>query len=471
MPVTDSVSDFNLLRVLQMTKTAYPPLSGSPATQRTADVLRERLRERTARIAVIGLGYVGLPLVHAFHSSGYAVLGYDIDAGKVEMLRRGESYLHHLGDELARNLAGSKRFEPTADAGRLPEADAIVLCVPTPLDERREPDLSFVLGTARVVARQLRPGQLIVLESTTYPGTTRQEVLPILEHTGLHCGLDFFLAYSPEREDPGRPSDARGICRLVAGIDELSGDLAEALYTGPVRNLHRVSSVEVAEAAKLLENIYRAVNVALVNELKVALTGMDIDVWEVIAAASTKPFGYQPFYPGPGLGGHCIPIDPFYLAWKARRLGISTHFIELAGEVNAQMPTYVINRLTRALEDAGSPLATSHILVVGIAYKPNVADVRETPAAEIIHSLQELGARVSYHDPFLPSFPPMRRYQIDLRSLPLTEETVVSHDCVLIVTDHDSVDYELLGRSARLIVDTRNAMARVAEPVARIVKA
>ncbi len=454
-----------------MTTTAYQQPSGSPARKGTADVLRERLRERTACVAVVGLGYVGLPLVRALHSSGYAVLGYDVDAGKVEMLRRGESYLHHLGDELARSLAASKRFEPTADAARLSEADAIVLCVPTPLDERREPDLSYVLGTARLVARQLRPGQLIVLESTTYPGTTRQEVLPLLEQTGLRCGLDFFLAYSPEREDPGRPGDARTICRLVAGIDQLSGDLAEALYTGPVRNLHRVSSVEVAEAAKLLENIYRAVNVALVNELKVVLTEMDIDVWEVIQAASTKPFGYQAFYPGPGLGGHCIPIDPFYLTWKARQQGTRARFIELAGEVNAHMPAYVIRRLTEALRDEGLTLSDSRILVIGIAYKPNVDDVRETPAAEIIELLQERRAAVSYHDPLLPVFPPMRNHDVHLASIPLTREAVRQHDCVIIVTDHDDIDYDLLGHSARLILDTRNAMTRASNPSARIVKA
>ncbi|MHC4107185.1 MAG: nucleotide sugar dehydrogenase, partial [Planctomycetota bacterium] len=387
-------------------------------------------------------------------------------------LRRGEDYLHHLGPDLAQALCRSDRFDASAEVDSLSRADVILLCVPTPLGAHREPDLSYLLDSTRQVARILRRGQLIVLESTTYPGTTRDEMMPILQETGLRCGRDFFLAFSPEREDPGRQGETTStITKLVGGIDAVSGDLAEALYSRVVRNVHRVSSTEVAEAAKLLENVYRAVNIALVNELKVVLDAMGIDVWEVIEAASTKPFGYQPFYPGPGLGGHCIPIDPFYLAWKAKALGHNTKFIELAGEVNARMPQYVLNRTAGALNDEGTALRGAKALIIGIAYKPNIDDIRESPAAEIIERLQSAGTEVAYHDPHVPRFPVMRKHKIDLASVPLTETTLGAQDCVIIVTDHDAVDYALIGRHARLIIDTRNAMARVADPVARIVKA
>ena len=312
----------------------------------------------------------------------------------------------------------------------------------------------------------------MVLESTTYPGTTRDEMMPILEESGLRCGEDFFLAYSPEREDPGRKGvTTSSITKLVAGVDDLSGDLAAALYGRVVEKVHRVSCAEVAEAAKLLENVYRAVNIALVNELKTLLADMGIDVWEVIEAASTKPFGFEPFYPGPGLGGHCIPIDPFYLAWKAKAIGHSTKFIELAGEINARMPEYVVARAISALNDQGRALRGARVLVLGIAYKPNIDDIRESPAAAIIERLQAGGAEVSYHDPHVPTFPPMRKYAFDLRSVPLDEKTLRDHDCVLIVTDHDAVDYDLIGKHATLVVDSRNAMARVEKPAARVVKA
>ena len=449
---------------------AAKPLANAGAPS-VAAILRERLESRTATVGVVGLGYVGLPLVRALHEAAFRVIGYDADATKIEKLARGESYLRHLGDDLARTLA-SERFEPTADAGRLAGADAILLCVPTPLGPHREPDLSFVLDSTRMIARVLRPGQLVVLESTTYPGTTRDEMLPILAETGLRVGEDFFLAYSPEREDPGHVDHSVGaVPKLVGGVDDVSTDLAVALYEHLAGSVHRVSSAEVAEAAKLLENIYRAVNIALVNELKVLLAEMKIDVWEVIAAASTKPFGFQPFYPGPGLGGHCIPIDPFYLNWKAKALGRTTKFIELAGEINAQMPAYVVARVAASLNERGRALKGAKILLMGIAYKPDIDDIRESPAAEIIEMLWASGAVVAYHDPHVPRFPRMRDHAIDLASVPLRAETVRDHDCVLIVTDHAAVDYELLGREAALIVDTRNAMVRVERPRATIVKA
>lgn len=447
-------------------------MSTIDTNQAMATSLRERLSMKTATVGIVGLGYVGLPLARAMHEAGYGVIGYDVDAEKVEQLLRGENYLKHLGDDLAKSLAASEQFRATSDALALAEADAIILCVPTPLGPHREPDLSFIVSSTQMVAGVLRKGQLVVLESTTYPGTTRQEMLPILEATGLRCGSDFFLAYSPEREDPGSKSHStQSIPKLVGGIDQESGALAMELYTGAVAQLHLVSSAEVAEGAKLLENIFRAVNIALVNELKQIFTEMDIDVWEVIRAASTKPFGFMPFFPGPGLGGHCIPIDPFYLTWKAKEVGQPTKFIELAGEINQQMPAYVVGRLIGALNDDRKALRGSKVLVIGIAYKPDIDDIRESPAAEIIELLWEHGAEVSYHDPHVPKFPRMRKHRIDLKSVALSDATVASYDAVVIVTDHRAVDYDQLGRCAKLIIDTRNAMAKVSSPSARVVKA
>jgi UDP-N-acetyl-D-glucosamine dehydrogenase len=437
--------------------------NGHMKRESPAATLLHKLESKTATIGIVGLGYVGLPLARAVFDSGYAVIGYDVDQTKIDMLRRGENYLQHLGPDLTLKLAKSKKFEATADSQRLRDADVIILCVPTPLGPHNEPDLAFVLDSTRMVASVLREGQLVVLESTTYPGTTRKEMGPILEATGLKSGEDFFLAYSPEREDPGRKdTSTASIPKLVGGCDETATDLAMALYTRCIKQVHRVSSAEVAETAKLLENIYRAVNIALVNELKVLLTDMGIDVWEVIAAASTKPFGFQPFYPGPGLGGHCIPIDPFYLTWKAKEIGRHTKFIELAGEINKHMPEYVIHRVMSAFNDQKKSLRGSKVLVIGIAYKPNVDDTRESPAAEIIELLWRAGAEVSYHDPHVPVFPKMRDHAIDLKSLKLTEKSIKEHDCVLIVTDHENVDYRAIAKHAKLIVDSRNAMARFA---------
>ena len=450
-------------------------LSETPDTGTTttpADILRQRLADRTATIGIVGMGYVGMPLAHAVLEAGFSVLGFDVDDRKILHLESGTVYLPHLGEQMHIDLAESDRFGSTSDPARLENADVIVLCVPTPLGNHREPDLEFVIESTRIAAKVLRPGQLVVLESTTYPGTTRDEMQPILEETGLVCGRDFFLAYSPEREDPGRKGvTTKAIPKLIGGVDDVSTDLAMLLYGAAVEEAHRVSSAEIAESAKILENVYRAVNIAMVNELKIILDKMDIDVWEVIEAAATKPFGFQAFYPGPGLGGHCIPIDPFYLAWKARELGHTTRFIELAGEINTQMPQYVVAKVAEALNTRSRPIRDSKVLILGIAYKPDVEDMRESPAATIIELLMEQGADVSYHDPHCPNFPEMRQHDIDLNSVPLDESTVASCDCVLIVTDHANMDYGLVGRCADLVVDTRNAMAGVKGTTATIIKA
>ncbi|MFA6043829.1 MAG: nucleotide sugar dehydrogenase [Phycisphaerales bacterium] len=427
---------------------------------------------RQATVGVVGLGYVGLPLVRAMHDAGFAVVGYDIDESKIAMLRKGRPYLKHLGDELVRELSRSPRFTPTTDPAALKACDAIAICVPTPLGKHDEPDLSFVEDSTRMIARVLKRGALVSLESTTYPGTTREVCLPILEESGMVCGEDFFLAFSPEREDPGRKGvQTREIPRLVGGIDEASTKVAATLYRTAIERVHEVESAEVAEAAKILENTYRAVNIALVNELKPVLADMGIDIWQVIEAAATKPFGFQAFYPGPGLGGHCIPIDPYYLTYKAREYGHVTRFIELAGLVNRRMPRYVVDRVAEGLNEAGLAMKGSKVLVVGIAYKPNIDDVRETPAAEIIELLADRGALVSFHDPHVPVFPQMRKYDIPLKSLPLNAGNLRQCDAVVIVTDHAAVDWELIGREATLIVDTRNAMAKLKGPARRKIRA
>jgi UDP-N-acetyl-D-glucosamine dehydrogenase len=428
----------------------------------TARELMHKIEAKTAVIGIVGLGYVGLPLVKAIRDGGFPVIGFDVDQRKIDALKAGNRYILHLGDDFFTNLKADKQFTPTANPADLAKADLVILCVPTPLGRHHEPDLTFVLESTKTVAQTLRKGQLVVLESTTYPGTTRDEMQPILDARGLKCGDEYFLAYSPEREDPGSIGrSAQHIPKLVGGVDPVATDLAMAFYTQVVKEAHRVSSAEVAESAKLLENIYRAVNIALVNEMKILLTEMNIDVWEVIAAASTKPFGFQPFYPGPGLGGHCIPIDPFYLTWKAREVGRSTRFIELAGEINTAMPHYVIERTQLALNEHSKSLKGANVLALGIAYKKNIDDPRESPSAEIIELLRDRGAEVSYHDPHLPVFPSMRKHRIDLKSVALTATTLAATDCVLILTDHDAVDYSAIAQHAKLVVDTRNAMARV----------
>jgi UDP-N-acetyl-D-glucosamine dehydrogenase len=439
-----------------------------------AEQLARRIENRTAKVAVVGLGYVGLPLVETFAWGNFPVIGFDIDSSKVARLLKGESYIGHICDERVAELNASGKFHPTDDPSCFVEADAIVICVPTPLGDAREPDLSYIESTGRTVMPHLRQGQLVVLESSTYPGTTEEVLIPILEQSGMKAGKDFFVAYSPEREDPGnRDFSTRNIPKVVGGLDEVSTRLAVALYKPIVEGVIPVTSIKVAEACKILENTYRAVNIALVNELKTVFTRMDIDVWEVIAAAKTKPFGYQAFYPGPGLGGHCIPIDPFYLTWAARRIGLNTRFIELAGEVNTAMPQYVVERVGEALNDDGKAVKNSRICVLGVAYKKDIDDPRESPAFPIMEMLQARGAIVSYNDPHVPTLPKMRHHpSLKMDSSALTPEFLSKQDCVLIVTDHGKVDYGMVVANARLVVDTRNATIGVANRACgRIVKA
>ncbi len=437
-----------------------------------SDGLLARIVARTARVGIVGLGYVGLPLAKAFAEGGFPVLGFDVDPTKVETLRRGESYIGHIPAAAVRALQAGG-FEATAQFERLGEVDAILICVPTPLTEAREPDLSYVVQSTQAVAAALRPGQLVVLESTTYPGTTRQVVLPLLEATGLTAGREYFVAYSPEREDPGNQTfSAPNIPKVVGGLDVPSQTLAAALYGQVVREVVSVSSLEVAEACKILENTYRAVNVALVNELKVLYDRMGIDVWEVIAAAKSKPFGFQPFYPGPGLGGHCIPIDPFYLAWVARKYGLSTRFIELAGEVNTAMPAFVADKIADALNDRGKPVKASKICLLGMAYKKDVDDPRESPGFAIMDLLLRKGAEVSYSDPHIFQLPPMRRYpHLTAVSQPLTADFLRDQDCTVIVTDHSAFDWAWIVEQSQLVVDTRNATRGLAANFSNIVRA
>ncbi|MAE61983.1 MAG: UDP-N-acetyl-D-glucosamine dehydrogenase [Planctomycetaceae bacterium] len=434
--------------------------------------IQQKIADRSAVVGVVALGYVGLPLARAFWSAGFQTIGFDIDPEKIRLLNRGENYLRHLGESFVSEMCQDGRFQATDDFTRLSEADAILICVPTPLGKHLEPDLSFVESASDQAAATLRPEQLIVLESTTYPGTTRDIMLPRLQATGLTCGKDFFLAYSPEREDPGRADHStQTIPKLVGGIDQASGELAVALYRQAVREIVPVGSAEVAEAAKLLENIYRAVNIAMVNEMKMLLTPMDIDVWEVIEAAATKPFGFQPFYPGPGLGGHCIPIDPFYLTWKAREAGLSTRFIELAGQINHGMPTYVVQRAADALNRHGKAIHGARVLVLGLAYKPNVDDVRESPSFEIIERLQAAGADVDYNDPHVPATHKMRHHDLHMSSVDLSADMLNQYDCVLIATHHAAYDWQMIADHAKLVVDTRGAMRHVTGPHDHIISA
>ncbi|CAH1665265.1 nucleotide sugar dehydrogenase [Chelatococcus asaccharovorans] len=426
-------------------------------------------------IGIIGLGYVGLPLALAAAAAGYRVVGFDVDAGKVESLRAGRSYIKHIGEADLRAATAAGRLDATTDFAALRTVDAIIICVPTPLTAHRAPDLTYVIRTTEAIVPHLRRGHLVVLESTTWPGTTEEVMKPILERTGLKSGEDFFLAYSPEREDPGNPAfTTRSIPKVVGGDGPVALARADALYGAIVAGTVKVSSTRTAEAVKLTENIFRAVNIALVNELKVVYERMGVDIWEVIEAAKTKPFGYMPFYPGPGLGGHCIPIDPFYLTWKAREFETSTRFIELAGEINTAMPHYVVERLARALDAAtGRGLNGATILLLGLAYKKNVDDVRESPAFKLIELLEHRGARVDFHDPHVAAIPPMREYP-HYQGRPrvaLTGAAIASFDAVLIATDHDDVDYKLVADNARLVIDTRNACARAGLTAPHIVKA
>lgn len=435
--------------------------------------LEQLIANQTALVGVVGLGYVGLPLIRAFIEAGYRTIGFDVDQAKVDKLLAGESYIGHLPSEWIAACIQNGQFEPTADMDRLDEPDGILICVPTPLSESRDPDLGYIEATTEQIAIRLRKDQLIVLESTTYPGTTRDVMLPILEMSGLKCGTDFFIAYSPEREDPGNPDFTAGnIPKVVGADDEKSLLLAVSLYGAAVREVVPVSSWEAAEACKILENTYRAVNIALVNELKRLFERIGIDVWEVIDAAKTKPFGFQAFYPGPGLGGHCIPIDPFYLSWVARKHGLTTRFIELAGEVNTSMPEYVVDQTTRALNDQGKPVRGSKICILGIAYKRDIDDPRESPSFELIHLLQMRGAIISYNDPHIPVIPHMRHYDVPaLSSSQLSAAFLAAQDCLIIATDHSAYDYPFLVEHSQLVIDTRNATKNVTSFREKIYKA
>ena len=427
----------------------------------------DRFRNRKGAIGVLGLGYVGLPLALRFAEAGIKSVGFDIDQAKIRKLKAGRSYINYIPDRVIRD--GFRHgFEVTGDFARAARMDALIICVPTPLDRMREPDLSFIVNTTEAIAPYLRRGQLVSLESTTWPGTTEEVVQPILERGGLRVGRDLFLVFSPERQDPGNPTfDTRNIPKLVGGVTPDCLALGVAMYGIAVDRVVPVSTTRVAEMAKLLENIHRAVNIGLVNELKMVCDRMGIDLFEVIDAAATKPFGFVPYYPGPGLGGHCIPIDPFYLTWKAREFGVHTRFIELAGEINHGMPDWVVEKTTRALNREGKAVRGSRILLLGIAYKKNVDDMRESPAVELLERLTYLGARVDYSDPHIPVFPHIRRGHYDMKSVPITAASVSRYDAVLVATNHDAFDYKLIGKHAKLIVDSRGVYRKARKNVVK----
>jgi len=435
--------------------------------------LLKKIESNEANIAVIGMGYVGLPLAREFVKAKFHVIGLDIDPKKVKKLNAGKSYIQSVDSKTIASWRKAKMFEATADPKQLRKADAIIICVPTPLTQTREPDLSYVLQTTQTVADNLSRGALVVLESTTYPGTTHEQLRPILESTGMKCGKDFFLAFSPEREDPGsKPHTTGTIPKVVGGDDPASGKIATALYSKVVVRVIPVSGTREAEATKILENVYRAVNIAMVNELKILFDRMGIDIYEVIMAAATKPFGFQAFWPGPGLGGHCIPIDPFYLTWKARQYDMPTQFIELAGLINTSMPEFVVTKTMETLNQRGKAMKGAKILIMGVAYKRDVGDERESPAFKIIDLLKKLGARIDYHDPYIPSVGPLRAWpKLKMKSVPLTAKRLAGSDCVLIVTDHTCIDYKWLVKNSKLVVDTRNATKNVRAGRSRIVKA
>ena len=432
------------------------------------DQIIGRLENRTAVIGVIGLGYVGLPLVLSFVEAGYRVIGLDTDVDKINKLAAGQSYIRHIAADRIAAMAAGGRFEGTTDFSRAAAADALIICVPTPLNSHREPDLSFVVNSVDAIVPHLRAGQIVSLESTTYPGTTEEELLPRLEAKGLKVERDIFLVFSPEREDPGNTHfTTRTIPKVCGGITPECLEVGQALYGGIIDQVVPVSSTRTAEMTKLLENIHRAVNIGLVNELKTVCDTMGIDIREVINAAATKPFGFTPYYPGPGLGGHCIPIDPFYLTWKAREYGLNTRFIELAGEVNTAMPDWVVGKVMHALNERGLALKGARVLVLGIAYKKNVDDMRESPSVVLMEKLLSRGATVHYSDPHVPIFPRIRRYHFDLASVELTAGNLKSYDCVLIATDHDAFDYDAIHAHASLIVDTRGVYREKSPKVVR----
>jgi UDP-N-acetyl-D-glucosamine dehydrogenase len=431
------------------------------------EALVKKLNERTAHIGIFGLGYVGLPLMLRFSDVGYRVTGFDVDQKKVRRLNEGESYIERIAPEKIKS-AVARGFQATVDFARCSEVDALIICVPTPLSKYREPDLSFVVDTTEAMLPHLRAGQVVSLESTTYPGTTEEELRPRIEARGLTVGSDVFLVFSPEREDPSNPDfETKTIPKVCGGTTRACLDVGLALYGHAIEQVVPVSSTQAAEMTKLLENIHRAVNIGLANEMKMVCDRMGIDVYEVIRAAATKPFGFVPYYPGPGLGGHCIPIDPFYLTWKAREYGVHTRFIELAGEINSAMPKWVIGKLADALNDRGRALRGSRVLVLGVAYKKNVDDPRESPCIELMELLQDKGAEIAYSDPHIPVFPRMREHYFDLKSVELTSESLAAFDCVVIGTNHDLFDYALIKEHAKLIIDTRGVYLELAPNVVK----
>ena len=448
----------------------------TPSLSPLAAALMDKIHACEAKVAVIGLGYVGLPLILGFAGANFPVLGLDIDQSKIDALDAGKSYIKHITPDAIAAAKNKGRFEASADLQRVTEADAVIICLPTPLTKHRDPDLSYIEHTAQAIAPFIKKGQLIILESTTWPGTTREIMIPILERgSSLKSQADFFTAFSPEREDPGNPNfNTHTIPKIVGGDGVEATQLAASLYAGFIQKVVVVSSPDTAEAVKITENIFRSINIALVNELKVIYDAMGIDVWEVINGAATKPFGFMPFYPGPGLGGHCIPIDPFYLTWKAREYELNTRFIELAGEIIATMPRYVVNKLIEGLDlRFKKSLSGSNILLVGMAYKKNVDDMRETPTLKIIDLLEARGAHIEFHDPFIPVIPHTREHPeyAGRKSVTLTAQSVAAYDAVMIVTDHDDVDYNLIAKHARLIIDTRNAMESIPGASDKVIKA
>lgn len=434
--------------------------------------LLQKINENKAIVGVVGLGYVGLPLLMEFVEQGFSTIGFDIDQFKVDKLNAGESYIKHIDGQRVKAVRETNLFEATVDFARIKEVDCILICVPTPLTKHREPDVSYITGTGEAIAKHLRKNQFIVLESSTYPGTTEEVLKPILEKSGLKGDKDFWVAFSPEREDPNNPHfNTRTIPKVIGANTEYARQLASALYEKVIVKTVPVSSSQAAEATKLLENIFRSVNIAMVNEMKMIFDKMGIDVWEVIQAASTKPFGYMPFYPGPGLGGHCIPIDPFYLTWKAREFEMNTRFIELAGEVNTSMPHWVVNKVMDALNDHEKSIKGSRILLLGAAYKKDIDDPRESPSFKLIEIMLDKGGFVDYNDPLIPELPDMRMYDIKKKSVDLTAENLASYDCVLISTDHSVYDWDFIVKHSKLVVDTRNATQNVLEGCDKIVKA
>jgi len=434
--------------------------------------LKRKINNKKAVIGVLGLGYVGLPLAKEFALAGLKVIGFDIDEKKVKKLNSGRSIIKHIPNSFVKKIVTSGKFKATTKMAQLKTVDAILVCVPTPLTQNREPDMQFIISSSKTIAKYLQKGQLVVFESTTYPGTTRELVAPILESSGLKAGKDFYLAYSPEREDPGNKNfTTKTIPKVVGGLTKNCLDTACALYNTAITKTVPTSSLEAAEAAKILENVYRCVNIAMVNELKMVFDKMGIDIWEVINAASSKPFGFNAFYPGPGLGGHCIPIDPFYLTWKARQYGMPTRFIELAGEINTNMPQYVIAKTMEALNEHKKSLKGSKVLVLGLAYKKNIDDLRESPSIELIELLREKGAKVDYNDPYIQKTHKQRQHDLKMVTKNLSARMLAGYDVVLISTDHDDYDYDWIVENAKLVVDTRNATAGVRKGRGKIKKA